>query len=43
MKYIAFIAWMLMTPIICIGTFLFCFGLYARAWFELGNNILKSK
>jgi|GEM_PF-6466809 len=43
MKYVAFILWMIFTPITAFGTMLFVFGLYADEWFELGSKILDSK
>jgi hypothetical protein len=43
MKYVALIFWMLLTPVVAVGTLLFCLGMFGQEWFDLPTAILKGK
>ncbi len=43
MKYVAFILWLLMTPVAGVSTGLFMLGFIFDEWLELGTKILDSK
>jgi hypothetical protein len=42
MKYLSFIVFLLITPVVALCTIGFIFGMFAEEWLDLGHSILNS-
>jgi len=43
MKYIAYIFWLLITPVVIVSTLIIGFLAFYDWWFDIGTEILNSK